>query len=77
MSNLLSSIMTEVSEEEQSEINCVVVRFGIEDGLMAGTLVSFITSPIHGPFRKIFAEKIPEDGVEACRLAWTLSGESE
>jgi uncharacterized protein involved in outer membrane biogenesis len=140
--NLLSSIMTEVSEEEQSEINCVVVRFGIEGGLMAeksiymdtskmhvtgkadinfinreldislapkakkpeffslavpikvqgkfddfglgigaarmaGTVFSFITSPVHVPFRKIFAEKIPEDGMEACRQAWTLSGETK
>jgi uncharacterized protein involved in outer membrane biogenesis len=140
--NLLSSIMTEVSEEEQSEINCVVVRFGIEDGLMAekaiymdtsnmhvtgkadinfinreleirlapkakkpeffslavpikvqgkfddfglgigaarmaGTVVSFLTSPVHVPFRKIFAEKIPEDGVEACKQAWTLSEETK
>jgi len=140
--NLISSIMTEVSEEEQSEINCVVVRFGIEDGLMAekaiymdtsnmhvtgkadinfinreldirlvpkakkpeffslavpikvqgkfddfglgigtarlaGNVISFITSPVHVPLRRIFADKIPEDGVEACRQAWTQSGETK
>jgi len=137
--NLISSIMTEVSEEEQSEINCVVVRFGIEDGLMeekaiymdtsnmyiagkaginfktrklsivlvpkakkpeffslavpikvqgkfddfgfgiglgrlTGAIFSFITSPVHVPLRKIFADKIPEDGQEACRQAWALTG---
>ncbi len=42
--NLLSSIMTEVAEEEQSEINCVVVRFGIEDGLMAEKAIYMDTS---------------------------------
>ena len=138
--NLISSIMTEVSEEEQSEINCLVVRFGIDDGLMkekaiymdtsnmhiagkadidfktrkldiimvpksktpeffslavpikihgefddfglgiglgrlTGAIVSFITSPVHVPIRKIFADAIPEDGQEACRQAWVLTGE--
>jgi len=138
--NLISSIMTEVSEEEQSEINCLVVRFDIDDGVMkekaiymdtsnmhiAGkadidfktreldiimvpkskkpeffnlavpikvhgefddfglgiglgrlteAIVSFITSPVHVPIRKIFADEIPEDGQEACRQAWALTGE--
>ena len=140
--NLISSIMTEVSEEEQSEVNCVVVRFGIEDGLMeekaiymdtsnmrvagkakidlktgelnillvpkakkpeffslavpikvdgklddfgmgigvgrlTGAIFSFITSPVHVPIRKIFTDKIPKDGREACRQAWALTGEGD
>ena len=50
---------------------------GIGAARMAGTVVSFITSPVHVPFRKIFAENIPEDGLEACRQAWTLSGETK
>jgi len=140
--NLLSAIMTEVSEEEQSEINCVVVRFSIEAGLMeekaiymdtsnmrvagkaeinfknreldimmvpkaknpeffslavpikikgkfddfglgigiirlTSALFSFITSPVHVPIRKIFVDKIPEDGQEACRQAWIITGEGE
>lgn len=140
--NLISSIMTEVSEEEQSEVNCVVVRFGIEDGLMeekaiymdtsnmrvagkakidlktgelnillvpkakkpeffslavpikvdgklddfgmgigvgrlTGAIFSFITSPVHVPIRKIFTNKIPKDGREACRQAWALTGEGD
>lgn len=140
--NLLSAIMTEVSEKEQSEINCVVVRFGIEEGLMeekaiymdtsnmrvagkaeinfrnrelyimmapkaknpeffslavpikikgkfddfgfgigiirlTSSLVSFITSPIHVPIRRIFVNEIPEDGQEACRQAWTITGEEK
>ena len=140
--NLLSAIMTEVTEEEKSQINCVVVRFGIEEGLMeekaiymdtsnmritgraeidfefqeldlmlvpkaknpeffslavpikiegtfddfglgigilrlTGSLVSFITSPIHVPIRRIFVNEIPEDGHEACRQAWTITGEEK
>ncbi len=42
--NLISSIMTEVSEKEQSEVNCVVVRFGIEDGLMEEKAIYMDTS---------------------------------
>ena len=134
--------MTEVSKEEQSEINCAVVRFGIENGLMeekaiymdtsnmriagkadvdfkertfkvimvpkakqpeffslavpikidgafddfgfgiglgrlTGAVFSFITSPVHVPVRRIFADEIPEDGVEACRQAWTMPAETK
>ena len=134
--NLLSAIMDKSTEKDQSVINCVVVRFGITDGLMqekaiyldttnmriagkadinfveeyidiklapraknpeffnvaipiklkgsfedfgikigvfrmAGQVVSFITSPIHVPIRRVFTEAEPADGVEACKLAWT------
>ena len=138
--NLISSIMTEVSEEEQSEINCVVVRFDMQDGIMAeeaiymdtsnmriagkadvdfkertfkvimapkakkpeffslavpikvdgtfedfgfgigltrltGAVFSFVTSPLHVPIRRVFVDEVPEDGEEACRQAWTLTGD--
>ena len=138
--NLISAIMTEVSEKEKSEINCFVVRLGVEDGKMAekviymdtsnmriggkadvdftnrslnillvpkakqpeffslavpikiegtfddfglgiglsritGALISFITSPVHVPIRRIFVDPAPADGKEACRKAWTLTEE--
>lgn len=138
--NLLSAIMEKSTEKDQSTINCVVVRFGIEDGLMeenaiyldttnmriagkseinfktrelgiklapkaknpeffnmaipiqvkgsfddfglkigvirmGGQVVSFVTSPFHVPIRRIFISKEPADGVDACKLAWTATGE--
>lgn len=138
--NLISAIMTEVAEEEQSKINCMVVRFGMEDGVMeekaiymdtsnmrvAGkadvdfkkrsfkifmvpkakrpeffslavpikvdgkfddfrfgiglvplttSIFSFVTSPIHVPFRRVFTDKVPEDGREACMKAWSVTAE--
>lgn len=47
--------------------------FGIKIGVfrMAGQVVSFITSPVHVPIRRVFTEAEPADGVEACKLAWT------
>lgn len=138
--NLISAIMTEVSEEEKSEINCFVVRLGVDQGKMAekviymdtsnmriggkadvdftnrslnillvpkakkpeffslavpiriegefddfglgiglsritGAVISFITSPVHVPIRRIFVDPVPEDGKEACRRAWALTEE--
>ena len=134
--NLLSAIMSKTSEKDQSEINCLVVRFDMQEGLMkekaiymdttkmriagkaqinfktrkldivmapkakkpeffslavpikvhgtfddfglgigagrlAGSVFSFITSPIHVPLRRIFAKKVPEDGRDACLAIWT------
>lgn len=134
--NLLSAIMDKSTEKDESVINCVVVRFGIKDGVMeekaiyldttnmriagkaeinfveeqidikmapraknpeffnvaipiklkgsfedfgikigvfrmAGQVVSFITSPIHVPVRRVFTEAEPADGIDACKLAWT------
>lgn len=37
---------------------------------MAGTITSFITSPLHVPLRRIFSGTVPEDGKEACQQAW-------
>ncbi len=47
-------------------------NFGVKiDTLsLAGTAVSFVTSPIHVPLRRIFSGKRPPDGIEACRQAW-------
>lgn len=51
--------------------------FGLKIGVvrMAGQVVSFITSPIHVPIRRVFTEDSPEDGVEACTYAWTVTAE--
>ncbi|WP_028583857.1 AsmA family protein [Desulfogranum mediterraneum] len=43
---------------------------GINTILLTHSLASFITSPIHVPLRRIFAGEVPEDGAEACRMAW-------
>jgi len=140
--NLLSAIMDKSTEKNQSHINCVVVRFGIEDGLMeekaiyldtsnmriggkseinfktrelaiklapkakkpeffnmaipievkggfddfdfdigmmrmTGQVVVFVTSPFHVPIRRIFAKEAPADGIEACQVAWTKTGEEK
>ncbi len=49
--------------------------FGLKIGIlrMAGQVISFITSPIHVPVRRVFTEDSPEDGVEACTYAWTVT----
>jgi hypothetical protein len=47
--------------------------FGVKINVirLAGTTVSFVTSPLHVPLRRIFAREIPEDGREACLEAWS------
>ena len=49
--------------------------FGIGIGIsrLAGTVISFVTSPIHVPIRRIFSRKVAADGYDACMAAWTLS----
>jgi len=133
--NILTAVMDKTTEKDQSRINCVVMRFGLRDGLMkekaiyldstkmlvegksdinfknreldiqfspgakkpeffslavpirvtgkfddfelkigalpmAGKVISFITSPLHVPVRRIFTEDAPADGVSACKAAW-------
>ena len=133
--NLISAIATEVDKDEGSKVNCIVVRLGLETGLLtekavfmdttqmsvagkvdidfkeqeidilmapkakrpeffslatpvkvhgsfddfgvgvsklraARSVISFITSPLHVPIRRVFRKEIPEDGREACELAW-------
>ncbi len=46
--------------------------FGVGIGMtrLAGTIISFVTSPVHVPIRRIFARKVPADGRDACMAAW-------
>ncbi len=139
--NLLSAVMSGVTKKDESVINCVVVRFGIEDGVMkekaiymdttkmrvagnaeinfktrriditmapkakkpqffslatpiqikgsfddfglgirpgglTGSVISFVTSPVTVPFRRIFSKDAPEDGREACEAAWARTGDN-
>ena len=39
-------------------------------GSLAGTVFSFITSPVHVPIRRILVDELPRDGEDACRKAW-------
>ena len=41
------------------------------------TVVSFITSPLHVPVRRLFKKGLPEDGLEACKAMWDVSDEVE
>ena len=44
---------------------------------IGGTAVSFVTSPVHAPIRKLFKDKVPADGIEACALAWSAEVDDE
>jgi uncharacterized protein involved in outer membrane biogenesis len=133
--NLINAVASEVDKGEQSAVNCIVVRLGLDSGRMqervifmdttrmsvAGKVnvdfntreidilaapkakkaeffslatpvkvhgsfedfglgvnplsltrsaISFVTSPIHVPIRRVFKKKIPADGKAACELAW-------
>lgn len=37
---------------------------------VTGKAVSFVTSPLHVPIRRLFKKGIPEDGEQACSEAW-------
>jgi uncharacterized protein involved in outer membrane biogenesis len=50
---------------------------GINKLRLTTTIVSFITSPIHVPLRRIFSGERPEDGVEACHEAWNNRNPAE
>ncbi len=43
---------------------------GVNPLRLTGSVISFITSPLHVPIRRVFREKVPTDGREACELAW-------
>jgi uncharacterized protein involved in outer membrane biogenesis len=133
--NLVSAIMDKETEKDKSEVNCLIMRFGMDDGIMqdkivymdttnmlvageakvnfqeetidmklapkakkpeffslatpikingtfedfglnlsmgslVGTVISFITSPVHVPIRRIMVNELPRDGKDACLQAW-------
>jgi uncharacterized protein involved in outer membrane biogenesis len=133
--NVLTALAKEVDKDEASKVNCVIVRFQIEDGLMqdrvvfadtskmrvegsaqvdfkkralnvraapkakrpeffslavpvglrgqfedfrikvnpamlTGKAISFVTSPLHVPLRRIFKRGESADGAVACAEAW-------
>ena len=39
---------------------------------LTGQAVSFVTSPLHVPLRRIFKKRKPEDGYQACAEAWDM-----
>jgi len=39
------------------------------------TAISFISSPLHVPVRRLFNKGLPEDGYEACKAMWDASDE--
>jgi AsmA-like protein len=43
---------------------------GINKLRLTTSLASFLTSPVHVPFRRLFSGERPADGDEACRAAW-------
>ncbi len=45
-------------------------KIGINKLRLTTTLASFITSPLHVPVRRLFVGERPEDGHEACKMAW-------
>jgi uncharacterized protein involved in outer membrane biogenesis len=137
--NVITALLKKVDEDEASKVNCVIVRFQIDDGLMqdrvvfadtsrmrvegsaqvdfkqrslkvraapkakrpeffslavpvrlsgqfddfririnpvelGGKLISFFTSPLHVPLRRIFKGSEPADGAVACAEAWSTAG---
>ena len=51
--------------------------FGLGVNLLSLTrsAISFVTSPVHVPVRRIFRKKVPADGKEACEIAWTKTAD--
>lgn len=45
-------------------------KIGIKKLGLTTSLVSFITSPLHVPVRRLFVGERPQDGREACKTAW-------
>ncbi len=41
--------------------------------VLTKSVVSFITSPVHVPVRRLFGKGLPEDGKEACKAMWEAS----
>jgi len=45
-------------------------KIGINKLRLTTSLASFITSPLHVPVRRLFVGERPQDGREACKMAW-------
>jgi len=45
-------------------------KLGVNKIQLISSVVSFITSPLHVPFRRLFSKKVPADGRKACLEAW-------
>jgi uncharacterized protein involved in outer membrane biogenesis len=43
---------------------------GINPLSLTGSVITFVTSPLHVPVRRVFKKQIPADGKEACEIAW-------
>jgi hypothetical protein len=43
---------------------------GVSKVRAARSAISFVTSPIHVPVRRVFRKEVPADGRQACELAW-------
>ncbi|MCG6898682.1 MAG: hypothetical protein LJE75_01620, partial [Gammaproteobacteria bacterium] len=44
---------------------------GVNPLNLMGSVITFVTSPLHVPVRRVFEKKIPADGKEACEIAWS------
>jgi len=133
--NLVSALMDKETEKDKSQVNCFIMRFGMDEGVMqdkivymdttnmivageakinfqketidmmmapkakkaeffslatpikingtfkdfgmelsmvdlVGTVISFVTSPVIVPVKRLFVEELPSDGKDACVRAW-------
>ena len=50
-------------------------ELGVSTGAIAGTVFRMITSPVVVPFEWVFTKDAPADGEQACREAWSGTGE--
>jgi len=48
---------------------------GVNPISLTRSAISFVTSPVHVPVRRIFREKVPADGKQACEIAWTKTAD--
>jgi len=48
---------------------------GVNPLSLTGSVISFVTSPVHVPVRRVFKKKVPADGKQACEIAWTKTAD--
>ena len=48
---------------------------GVNPLNLTGSVISFVTSPVHVPLRRVFKKKVPADGKQACEIAWTKTAD--